>query len=93
MSLSTKALGLVELTCLQSKQAASRWTSRASQVALVKICLTMQETQETQDQSLGQEDPLEKVMITQSSIIAWTVPWTEEPGGPQSEGSQRIGHN
>ena len=93
MSLSTKALGLVESICLQSKQVTSRWTSRASQVALVKICLTMQETQETQVQSLGQEGPLEKGMATHSSIITWTVPWTEEPGGPQSEGSQRVRHD
>ena len=93
MSLSTRALGLVESICLQSKQATSRWTSRASQVVLVKICLQMQETQETRVQSLGQEDPLEKGMATHSSTIAWTIPWTEEPGGPQSTGSQRVGHN
>ena len=46
ISLSTRALELVESNCLQSKQATSRWTSRASQVVLVKICLPMQETQE-----------------------------------------------
>ena len=43
--------------------------------------------------SLGQEDPLEKGMATHSSILAWRVPWTEEPGGLQSLGSQRVGHN
>ena len=48
---------------------------------------------ETQVQSLGQEDPLEKGMATHSSILAWRVPWTEEPGGLQSLGSQRVGHN
>ena len=44
--------------------------------------------QETQVQSLGQEDPLEKEMATHSSILAWRIPWTEEPGGLQSMGSQ-----
>ena len=43
--------------------------------------------------SLGWEDPLEKGMGTQSSILAWRIPWTEEPGGLQSVGSQRIGHD
>ena len=42
---------------------------------------------------LGQEDPLEKEMATHSSILAWRIPWTEEPGGLQSTGSQRVGHN
>ena len=46
--------------------------------------------QETQVQSLGQEDPLEKRMATHCSILAWRVPWTEEPGGVQSIGSPRV---
>ena len=50
----------------------------------------MQETQEMQVQHLGQEDPLEKEMATHSSILAWKIPWTEEPGGLQSMGSQRV---
>ena len=49
--------------------------------------------QETQLQSLGQEDPLEKETATDSSILAWRIPWTEEPGGPQFMGSQRVGHD
>ena len=49
--------------------------------------------QETQVQCLGQEDPLEKEMATQSNILAWKIPWTEEPGGLQSKESQRVGHN
>ena len=49
--------------------------------------------QETWVQSLGQEDPLEKEMATHSSILAWRIPWTEEPGGLQSMGSQRVGHD
>ena len=42
-------------------------------------------------QSLGGEDPLEEGMTTHSSILAWRIPWTEEPGGLQSIGSQRVG--
>ena len=49
--------------------------------------------QETQAQSLDQEDPLEEEMATHSSILAWEIPWIEEPGGLQSMGSQRVGHN
>ena len=48
---------------------------------------------ETQVQSLGQEDPLEKGMATHSSILAWRLPWTEEPGGLQYMGLQRVGHD
>ena len=44
-------------------------------------------------QSLGQEDPLEKEMATYSSILAWRIPWTEEPGRLQFMGSQRVGHD
>ena len=49
--------------------------------------------QETRVQSLGQEDPLEKEMATHSSILAWRIPWMEEPGGLQSTGLQRVGHD
>ena len=48
---------------------------------------------ETQVQSLDQEDPLEKEMATHSSTLVWKIPWTEEPGGLQSMGSQRVGHD
>ena len=48
---------------------------------------------ETQIQSLGGEDPLEKRMATHSSILAWKIPWMEEPGRLQSMGSQRVGHD
>ena len=48
---------------------------------------------ETRVQSLGWEDSLEKGMATHSSILAWRIPWTEEPGGLQSMGSQRVGYN
>ena len=53
----------------------------------------MQETQETRVQSLGQEDPLQEGKATHSSILAWRIPWMEEPGGLQSLGSQRSGHD
>ena len=53
----------------------------------------MQETQETRVWSLGGKDPLEEEMATHASILTWEVPWTEEPGGLQSMGSQRVGHN
>ena len=53
----------------------------------------MQELQETQIQSLGQEGPLEEAMATHSSIPAWRIPWTEEPGGLQSKGSKRVAHD
>ena len=49
--------------------------------------------QETRVRSLGWEDPLEKEMATHSSILAWRIPRTEEPGGLQSTGSQRVGHD
>ena len=48
---------------------------------------------ETWVQSPGREDPLEKEMLTHSSILAWRIPWTEEPGGLQFTGSQRVGHD
>ena len=59
----------------------------------VKNLTTVQETEETRVGSLGQEDPLEKEMATRSSILAWKTPWTEEPSGLQSLGSQRVGHD
>ena len=49
--------------------------------------------QKTWVRSLGWEDPLEKEMETHSSILAWRIPWTEEPGGLQSTGWQRVGHD
>ena len=57
---------------------------------MVKHLPTMQETWV---QSLGWEDLLEKELATHSSILAWKIPWTEEPGRVQSMGSQRVGHD
>ena len=56
-----------------------------------RIHLPVQQTQETQVQSLGQENPLEQETATHSSVLAWKIPWTEEPGG--LIGSQRVEHN
>ena len=53
----------------------------------------MLEMQETWVQSLGREDPLEEEMATYCSILAWEIPWTEEPGGLQSMGLQRVRHH
>ena len=67
------------------------WPVKASPVAqLVKNLPAMQETWV---RFLGLEDPLEKEMATCSSILAWRTPWTEEPGGLQSMGSQRVRHD
>ena len=63
----------------------------ASVVAQRLKCLPAM--QETWVPSLGREDPLEKEMATHSSILAWRVPWTEEPGGLQSMGLQRVDHD
>ena len=54
---------------------------------------TLSTVRETWVQSLGQEDPLEKAMASHSSILAWGIPWTEEPGRLQSRGSQRVRNN
>ena len=69
----------------------SPYLNRASLVAqMVKYPPAMQETQV---QSLGQEDPLEKGMATHSSILVWRIPWTEDPGRLQSMGSQKVRHD
>ena len=73
---------------LQADSSLPTWTSLVAET--VKCLSTMQETQV---RSLGWEDPLEKEMATHSSILAWEISWTEEPGGLQSTGSQRAGHN
>ena len=60
---------------------------------VVQMVKNLPAMQETRIRSLGQEDPLEKEKATQSSILAWRIPWTEEPGRLQSMGSQRIRHD
>ena len=66
----------------------SSWVSLVAQVVM-----NLPAIQETQVRSLDQEDPLEKEMAAHSSILAWEIPWTEESGGLQFMGSQRVGHN
>ena len=64
------------------------WVSLVAQ--MVKILTAVRETRVP---SWGWEDLLEEGMATHSGIAAWRIPWTEEPGGPQSTGSQRVGHD
>ena len=59
---------------------------------VVQTVKNLPAVRETLVRSLGPEDPLENAMATHSSILAWRIPWTEEPGGPQTMGSQRVGH-
>ena len=59
----------------------------------ISVVKNLPAIQETWVQSLGREDPLEKGMATHSSILAWRIPWTEEPGGLQSMLSQRVRHD
>ena len=67
------------------------WDKWASLV--VQMVKNLSAMQETQAQFLGWEVPLEEGMATHSSILAWRIPWTEEPGGLQPTGSQRVGHD
>ena len=67
------------------------WASQLAQ--WWRIYLPMQETQETSVISLGQKDPMEKEMATHSSILAWKIPWAEEPGRLHYMESHRVGHN
>ena len=78
---------LHNLTCLKDQ---SGYCGASLVAQTVKNLPTMQDTRV---QSLGWEDPLEKGMATYSSFLAWRILWTEEPGGLQSMGLQRVGHN
>ena len=60
---------------------------------MVQTVKNLPAMQETQVQSLSQEDPLEKGMATHFSVLAWKIPWAEEPGGLQTVGSQRVAHD
>ena len=60
---------------------------------MTQLAKNLPAVQETWVQSLGWEDPLEKGMVTHFIILAWRIPWMEEPGGLQSVGSQRVGYN
>ena len=80
-----------EVTLLSWRKA--NLSSELPQWLSAKESPAMQETKETWVQFLYQEDPWEKGTITHCSILAWEIQWTEEPGGLQSMGSQRVGHN
>ena len=67
------------------------WASRV--VLVMKNLPVMRETQETRVRFLGLEAPVEEEMVTHSSVLAWRIPWTVEPGGLQSRGSQRVAQN
>ena len=87
----------VPLTLSFSTVGGSRWTTcpvkRMCLPWWLKMVNNLPAMQETQVQSLGWEDSLEEGMAIHSSIPAWRIPWTEEPGGLQSMGSQRVGHD
>ena len=78
---------------VQNKQPA--WFNKDFQVALVvkKTHQPILKTQEMRVRPLGQDDPLKQEMATHYSILAWKIPWTEEPGRLQCKGSQRLGYN
>ena len=67
--------------------------AQPSMVVVAQRVKRLPEIQETQVRSLGREDPLEKEMATRSSVLAWEIPWTEDPGKLQSVGSQRVGYD
>ena len=82
-------LDTTEATQQQQQQQHTRlWEELAAQMVRSPPAM-----KETRVQSLGQEDPLNKGMATHSSIPVWRIPWTEEPGGLQSMGSERVGLN
>ena len=60
---------------------------------MAQMAKSLPAMQETQVRFLGWEDPLEEEMTTHSNILAWEIPWTEEPGGLQAMGSQRVGYD
>ena len=60
---------------------------------MAQMVNNMPAMQETPIRFLGQEDPLEREIATHSSVLAWKIPWTEEPGGLQTMGSHKVGHN
>ena len=91
LSLQTSLSALVLLCSLLLIPAVALNYALASLVAQRLKCLPPM--WETRVRFLGQENPLEKEMVTHSSILAWRIPWTEEPGGLQSAGFQRVGHD
>ena len=80
----TRACNREKIECFHIVYIASLVAQRLQRLPAVR---------ETRVQALGREDPLEKGMATHSSMLAWRIPWTEEPGGLQSMGLQRVGHD
>ena len=69
------------------------WQNWLVSFLMAQMVKNLLAVQETEVQYLGWKDPLEKRIATKSSILAWRIPWTEEPGGQESMGSQRVGHD
>ena len=82
---SVQAGGIAQVVC------PSLWWCRGA--SLTQMVKNIPAMWETWVRSLGWEGPLEKEMATHSSVLAWRIPWTEEPGGLQPTGSQRVGHD
>ena len=89
-SISLRDLGVQKILCVCEQDTHIHTNIITSVAQTVKNLPAMQETHV---RSLGHEDPLEKGMATHSSNLAWKILWTEEPGGLQSTGSQRVGHD
>ena len=89
-SISLRDLGVQKILCVCERDTHIHTNIITSVAQTVKNLPAMQETHV---RSLGHEDPLEKGMATHSSNLAWKILWTEEPGGLQSTGSQRVGHD
>ena len=89
-SISLRDLGVQKILCVCERDTHIHTNIITSVAQTVKNLPAMQETHV---RSLGHADPLEKGMATHSSNLAWRILWTEEPGGLQSTGSQRVGHD
>ena len=81
------------MVCLIYPREISRSQNQTWASLVAQMVKNLPARQETRVQSLGQEDSVEKGMATYSSILAWRIPWIEEPGGLQSMGWQRAGHD
>ena len=78
---------------LIKKKKSQHWDIAINETLVIQMVKNLPAMQETQDPSLGREDPLEKGMATHSSLLAWRILWTEKPGRLQSVGSQRVIQN
>ena len=86
-------LEVIILSEISQKKTNIIWYNLYKDFPIAQTVKNLLAMEETRVRSLGQEDPLEKGMPIQSSILAWRIPWTEDPGGLQSMGSQRVGHD